>query len=104
MVLKKPLLILFMSNHFLLAPSFQFLECCAAENSWNHDCNNDPGSSDWYIDWASVKCLKDCAVGVDPECGGFAATWKTLYGSKAACCDAEVSWNANCYDSATEIR
>ena len=72
----------------------------------NKFCTGGSGSDEWYIDWNRGKCFKNCPVRSDPECGGLADYWKSLYPSKIDCCNAERSWDSNCYtldfQSATE--
>ena len=74
-------------------------QCCSMRFSWNKDkCMGseavDVGSSQWYVDWSTHTCVQDCS-GASP-CGGLADTWMQLFSSKANCCDAKLSWVANC--------
>ena len=44
------------------------------------------GTNEWWIDWNTFKCVKDCEGGTD--CGGFADFYgqNNLYPTKEKCC------------------
>lgn len=72
--------------------------CCLKYYSWNRAAcagsSSDAGSKLWYMDWYAGKCVKDC-VGAS-GCGGLAAGWDSLFGTRSECCKAKNSWNSKC--------
>lgn len=42
-------------------------------------------SSKFWMDWNSLRCVKDCKRG-PPHCGGKAKSWQTRYVSVSECC------------------
>ena len=76
-------------------------ECC--EKYFNSELNTCLGSSGtpvtgsnkWYVEWDANTCVKDCVTGTD--CGGLAeGSWVETFGSKRACCDAKLWYEAKC--------
>ena len=72
-------------------------ECCDYYYAWNPSCIKDgggtppAGSSKWYVNYGSQKCVQDCAAAQGTACGGLATPWDTLYADEAACCAAKLS-------------
>eukprot|EP00584_Thalassiosira_punctigera_P022733 CAMPEP_0172574500 /NCGR_PEP_ID=MMETSP1067-20121228/136730_1 /TAXON_ID=265564 ORGANISM="Thalassiosira punctigera, Strain Tpunct2005C2" /NCGR_SAMPLE_ID=MMETSP1067 /ASSEMBLY_ACC=CAM_ASM_000444 /LENGTH=908 /DNA_ID=CAMNT_0013367129 /DNA_START=168 /DNA_END=2895 /DNA_ORIENTATION=- len=70
-------------------------DCCEGQLSWissavcTAQSTSSPivGSSLWFIDWDSEKCVKDCETSVNSDCGGLASGWDHLYGDASECCD-----------------
>jgi hypothetical protein len=70
-------------------------ECCETHFKWTlPTCNVQGlvGTSKWYVDWQSWKCVQDC---VGPTCGGLAEGWDLKYDSKEECCEKSMWWNFN---------
>jgi len=71
--------------------------CCAKHYDWaKADCivnsgGTYAGSSEWYVNWVSLKCVKDCNDSSDVSCGGFAKNWDELFGDSAADCCGNIS-------------
>ena len=76
-------------------------ECCEKHYFWNLNAclgGSATGTDKWYVDWATFKCVKDCAEG-GTDCGGFADSYgkSNLHASKNQCCDTHVGWDyTNC--------
>eukprot|EP00956_Cyclotella_meneghiniana_P041703 scaffold236107_cov74-Cyclotella_meneghiniana.AAC.3 len=49
----------------------------------------------YYVDWITLKCVRNCAVGSGEDCGGFSdRDWEDeLFDDKRSCCVEYVSWN-----------
>lgn len=45
------------------------------------------GTSQWYVNWTLEKCVKDCDISSDDNCGGLAMSWDPLYSSSGECCN-----------------
>jgi len=45
---------------------------------------------DWYK--KGQKCVKDCDVGSDSQCGGMAERWDEVFSSSSACCTNKLWW------------
>jgi hypothetical protein len=69
--------------------------CCQTALSWvrlniceaNSAGETPTGTSEWYIDWSLEKCVQDCPVSQNSDCGGLASPWQTLYATEEACCE-----------------
>ena len=74
-------------------------ECCQKMFGWlNTDIcvamsNGAAHFSDqWYVDWVSMKCVKDCDPNDGMPCGGSPAISVTLYESAELCCKNKLFW------------
>ncbi|KAL3784497.1 LOW QUALITY PROTEIN: hypothetical protein HJC23_013640, partial [Cyclotella cryptica] len=53
-------------------------QCCTAHFSYKlSDCKGESvvGTNKWYVDWSTLKCIKDCSLDTADGCGGFANKW-----------------------------
>jgi len=41
----------------------------------------------WYVNWVLEKCVKDCYVSSDANCGGLAKRWDDKFVSASECCE-----------------
>lgn len=88
----------------IAATGSEFLQtqelCCALKLPWV--CTGSDaapaGSNNWYVDWVSNKCVKDCVEGgSDPSCGGLATKNDLpLFGDSNSCCSTKMPWNNDC--------
>jgi hypothetical protein len=70
-------------------------ECCreelsyVAENVCVAESNGQipTGTSKWYVNWDSQNCVQDCVDSSNPDCGGLAAGWVSLFASQGECCE-----------------
>jgi len=70
-------------------------DCCAEKLSWiasarcesRSTLTTEVGSSEWYVDWSTEQCVKDCNDKSDVDCGGFAKNWDEFFASSSDCCD-----------------
>ena len=68
--------------------------CCQTALTWvrlniceaNSAGETPTGTSEWYIDWSLEKCVQDCPISQNSDCGGL-ASWQTLYATEEACCE-----------------
>jgi hypothetical protein len=69
--------------------------CCKANYSWMlTSCmgsSSSAGSTDWYMDFGSNKCVQDC-TGASP-CGGLAESWDIKYSTQDKCCEERMWWD-----------
>jgi len=76
--------------------------CCENKLGWmeKDDCvakstgatPSQRGSFMYYVDWALMKCVKDCEDPSDPHCKGLAEKHDTLYASANTCCSEKLYW------------
>ena len=52
-----------------------------------------PPAADWYIDWEIHKCVRDCAKGAAPNCGGMRPQWNNnVHATAEGCCETHLSY------------
>jgi hypothetical protein len=68
-------------------------KCITSASSSSATTSTFAGTKKYYVDWATFKCVQDCAVGTAAGCGGFADGWNFLHESKEQCCRERVSWD-----------
>jgi hypothetical protein len=70
--------------------------CCERYYSWDKSAciinsGGDmtmAGSSKWFVDWTTSKCVKDCHEDSgDAKCGGLAKNWDDLHTGLSECCE-----------------
>lgn len=76
--------------------------CCENKLGWieKEDCvakstgvpSSQQGSFMYYVDWALMRCVKDCEDPSDPHCKGLAEKHDPLYSSANACCSEKLFW------------
>jgi hypothetical protein len=82
-------------------------DCCTSALFWVKDCVADSngvtptpiGTFKWYINWSQQKCVTDCPVDpTNPNCGGLAAAWVSLFASQDECCENSYTgdYRGNC--------
>lgn len=62
-------------------------QCVAASTGIKHHSN------DWYVDWKTNLCLRDCDPKDHPRCGGNPEDpWDTFFPTARECCQTRLSW------------
>ena len=71
--------------------------CCQRYYEWDYNScilqsggAASVGSSQWYVDWSTETCVKDCNDQSDADCGGLANRWDELFGSSNECCSSKL--------------
>jgi hypothetical protein len=71
--------------------------CCSGHFSWAYDaCMGiaPVGSGKYYIDWGKGKCVKDCNIGDEDECGGIRTEgYIAKHASVQVCCASHMSYD-----------
>jgi len=75
--------------------------CCERYFNWDlNKClpnsgvvNATAGSGEWYVNWVTYQCVKDClSSGSDANCGGLKQQWDSSYTTAGACCTGKLAW------------
>jgi len=51
------------------------------------------GTDEWYVDWTSSQCVKNCptGTGASSSCGGLKESWDVSFATPELCC-VQLSW------------
>lgn len=78
---------------------FDSVEDCCSGSLWWVDSDSCIArttggyTNGWYVDYAGLKCVKDCDASASPECAGTPEDFSAkLFADSAACCASALGW------------